>query len=52
LRGEFFRGFLDPAYALGGIESRFDTLGEFYLLFGVEQRDFADLLEIRAYRIG
>ena len=37
---------------LGGVEPALDPLGQVDLLLGVEQRDLADLLEVRPDRVG
>jgi hypothetical protein len=52
LRGQLVRGVVGPAQPLGGKQSRLDALGQVHLLFGGEQGHLADLLEIRADRIG
>ena len=41
-----------PAQPLGGVEAGLDPLGELDLLLRVEQRHLADLLEVRADRVG
>ena len=38
--------------AFGAVEARLDSLREVDLLFGVEEGDLADLLEVGAHRIG
>jgi hypothetical protein len=43
---------LGVAQPLRGIQPGLDALGEFHFLLGVEQGDFADLLEIGADRVG
>src|SRR5437588_9657922 len=51
LYGELVGDISGPAQPLSGIKPCLDALGEFHLLFGVEQGDLADLLEIRPHRI-
>src|SRR6185437_12252208 len=51
LRAELLSRVLGAVHPLGGIEPSLNALGELHLLLGVQQRDLADLLEIRAYRI-
>jgi hypothetical protein len=51
LRAELFGRVRGAVHPLGGIEPGLDALGELHLVLGVEQRDLADLLEIRPDRI-
>ena len=52
LRGELFGVVLYPVHPLGGVKAGLDLRGEPYLVLGVEQRDLADLLEIRPHGVG
>ncbi len=51
LRGECVARVLGTAQLLGGVEPGLDALGDLNFLLGVEQSDFADLLEVSAYRV-
>jgi hypothetical protein len=52
LQGELVGRVLGTTQPLSGVEPGLDTLGDLNFLLGVEQGDFADLLEVGVYRVG
>ena len=52
LQGELVGRVLGTAQPLSGVEPRLDVLGDLNFLLRGEPGDFADLLEVGAYRAG